>query len=161
MTRYAIAEKVDERQFLVFTLQGEKMGFPVACVREVIKPQEIHVLVQAPAFVKGVIYVRRCVLVVVSLRKRFGFKENEDERKERIIICKVNAMIIGLLVDSVSEVLTVPAKSIQQPSDILALQNKGRYVTGLVRAGEDMITLLDLEQLVTKEELASLAVVKP
>jgi len=160
MIKHETAVKKDERQFLVFTLQGEKMAFPIGCVREVLKPQEIHPLVHAPDFIDGVIYVRQCVLVVASLRKRFGLKAGEDLPKERIIICKVSNMILGFIVDSVSEVLTVPASSIQQPPEILTLQNKGRFVTGLVRVGEHVITLLDLERIVTLEELAGLSGIK-
>ena len=160
MTRHETTEKKGERQFLVFTLQGEKMGFPIGCVREVLKGREIHPLVHAPDFIEGVIYVRQCVLVVASLRKRFGLKASEDASKERIIICKVNAMILGLIVDSVSEVLTVPAANIQRTPEILTLQNKGQYVSGLVRVGDGMVTLLDLERIVTREELASLSGIK-
>ncbi|MEI6438263.1 MAG: chemotaxis protein CheW [Candidatus Omnitrophota bacterium] len=153
-------EKKDERQFLVFSLQGEKMAFPIGCVREVLKVQEIKPLVHAPDFIEGVIYVRKSVLVVASLRKRFGLKANDTGSKERVIICKVNAMIIGLIVDSVSEVLMIPAAVIQPAPEIFALQDRGRYVSGLARVGESVITLLDLEKIVTREELARLSGIK-
>ncbi|MBF0595023.1 MAG: purine-binding chemotaxis protein CheW [Candidatus Omnitrophica bacterium] len=161
MIRHETTEKKTDRQFLVFSLQGELMGFPIGCVREVLRPQQIHPLVHAPDFVEGVIYVRKSVLVVLSLRKRFGLKANEDTSKERIIICKVNTMIIGLAVDSVSEVLSVSEKNIMPPPEILAMQNKGRFVLGLVRLNERVITLLDLEKIVTREELSLLSGIKP
>jgi purine-binding chemotaxis protein CheW len=65
-------ENKGTRQILVFTLLDEEIGLDIACVREVLKPLEIRPLVHAPDFVEGVIYVRNCVLAVVSLRKRVG-----------------------------------------------------------------------------------------
>ncbi|MBF0387242.1 MAG: purine-binding chemotaxis protein CheW [Candidatus Omnitrophica bacterium] len=160
MIRNETTEKKLDRQFLIFTLHGENMGFPVSCVREVLLPQEVHPLVHAPDFVEGVIYVRKCVLVVISLRKRFGLKASEDSSKERIIICKVNTMVLGLIVDSVSEVLAVPEGNIQQTPEILTLQSMGRYVSGLARVKDSVITLLDLEKVITREELNRLSGIK-
>ncbi|MBF0484651.1 MAG: purine-binding chemotaxis protein CheW [Candidatus Omnitrophica bacterium] len=153
-------EKKDDRQFLVFAISDQEMGFNIECVREVLKPQGIHSLVNAPDFIEGIIYVRKYALVVISLRKRFGLKSLESGHKERIIICKVNNMIVGFIVDSVSEVLTVPLKDIQPPPQVLSLQNQGQYVCGLIKVGERLVTLLDLEKIVTGEELARLSEIK-
>ncbi|MBF0533352.1 MAG: chemotaxis protein CheW [Candidatus Omnitrophica bacterium] len=149
-----------DRQILVFNLMDEEMGLPVERVREVLRPQTIHPLVHTPDFIEGVIYVRKYVLVVIALRKKFGLKPNADCSAERIIIGKANHSIIGLLVDRVSEVLSVPARDIQPTPEILAQRNQGRFVSGLAKAGDRVITLLDLDRLVTTEELAHLSGIK-
>ncbi len=157
MTPAATAKKKNLRQILVFSLRGEEMALPIESVREVLMMQLIHPLVQAPDFIEGVIHLRKFVLAVVSLRKRLGFTPCEDVSRERIIICKVNTMIIGLMVDNVSQVLTVPERDIQPAPDILSLQRSGHYVSGLARVGERVITLLDIERVITREELTRLS----
>ncbi len=151
------ALKKERRDILVFTIMDEEMAFDIACVREVLKPREIRPLVHAPAFVEGVITIRNYVLLVVSLRKRFGIRSTEGGSRERIIICKVNNMIIGLIVDSVIEVLDISGLSMQPPPSLLSMESNGRYVTGLIRAGERLITLLDLGKILTPEELTRLS----
>ncbi|MBF0521432.1 MAG: purine-binding chemotaxis protein CheW [Candidatus Omnitrophica bacterium] len=153
-------EKKEEREILVFNLQDEQMGLDISCVREVLRPQEIHPLVHAPDFIEGVIYVRKFVLAVISLRKRFHIEPLKNASKARIIICKVNNMIVGLIVDSVVEVLRVPVRNIQAPPEILSVQKKGSYMSGLAKVDQRVITLLDLGKILTPEELAHLSGIK-
>ncbi|MBF0619769.1 MAG: chemotaxis protein CheW [Candidatus Omnitrophica bacterium] len=156
MLQQNVAKK-NERNVLVFELLDEEMALDASCVREVIEPQEIRPILQAPDFIEGLINVRRFYVVAISLRKRFNIKSMDGSARIRVIICKINKVIIGLIVDNVTEVLSVPVSSIQPAPEILSAQKKGSCLSGIIRVGERTITLLDLEKILTPGELANLS----
>lgn len=148
------------RQILVFSLQNEELGLDIEHVREVLKPLEIHPLVQAPDFIAGVVKVRNHIIAVMDLRKKFKLEEAKERTKMRVIVCKIKGFITGLIVDSVSEVLSVPPDDIQPTPGIISLQMKDNCFSGIARAGERVISILDLEKVLTNEEIAGLSLLK-
>src|SRR5690348_4127362 len=103
-------------KYLTFRLGGEVFAIDVLRVREVMGIQEITALPESPAYVKGVIHLRGKAIPVVDLRLKFGLPEREFTRRTCIIVVEIKnrtagQFLIGLIVDRVSEVLTLPAKA--------------------------------------------------
>jgi len=149
--------KKEEKQILIFGLSGEDLGLDISCVREVLKPQRIHPLQNAPDFIEGVISLRGHIIVALDLRKKFNIESSADRPQMRIIICTVKSFIVGLVVDSVSEVVSLSEDNIMLSPQTASLRFGDNYVAGIVRLGERVITLLDLEKILTAETLEKLS----
>lgn len=147
-------------QILVFSLADEELGLDISCVREVLKLGDIHPLVQAPDFVEGVIEIRNHIIAVMDLRKKFNLDPAKDKTKNRIIVCKLRGFVVGLIVDSVSEVLRIALNDIQPTPGIISLQAKNNCFSGIAHANERVIAILDLEKILTNEEIANLPLLK-
>src|SRR5512136_1196664 len=96
-------EKNEERQILVFMVSNDELGLDISCVREVLRQQEIYRLPKTPDFIEGVINLRGHIVPLIDLRKRLRYQQTGEPGK-RIIICKVNKLIVGLTVDSLKEI---------------------------------------------------------
>ena len=145
---------------LVFNLLQEELGIEVSCVCEVLRPQQIHPLPRTPEFIEGVINLRGHIIAVMDLRKKFGLKMAPDQSNIRIIVCKIKKMIVGIIVDSVSEVLTVTQESIEPAPGIISLQIEDNYISGIARVAERVIVILNLEKILTKEDISRLSQIK-
>lgn len=148
-------------QVLTFNLGQEIMGLDISCVREVIKPQEIHPLPQAPEFIEGVINLRDHIIAVMDLRKKLGVKVQEERPKMRIIICRVKKFVIGLLVDSVIEVISLSKGQLQPEPEVVSGRVKDSYILGIAKGFEKVIFILDLEKILSEEETEKLSGYKP
>lgn len=149
--------KKGERQILVFSLANDELGLDISCVREVLRPQEIHPLPQAPDFIEGVINLRGHIIAVIDLRKRLNVKKIEDRSKMRIIVCKIKRFIVGLVVNSVSEIITLSEENIGPTPEVVSMQIEEDFMSGIARLGERIIVILDLENILTKEEITKLS----
>ncbi|MBU1906516.1 MAG: chemotaxis protein CheW, partial [Candidatus Omnitrophica bacterium] len=134
-------------EILTFNLLKEELGLGLSYVREVIIPQEIHPLPRAPDFIDGVINLRGHIIAVIDLRKKFNIKASGDNSQRRIIICKIQKFIVGVVVDSVNEVLVLSREAIQPTPKIVSMQIDAGYISGIARLGERVITILNLEEI--------------
>lgn len=155
MQKEGLREK-DERQILVFTMMKEELGLDISCVREVLRPQEIHPLPQAPDFIEGLINLRGRIIAVIDLRKRLNIKETEDRPKMRIIVCRIKTFIVGLVVNSVSEIIALSEDDIEPTPEVISMQIEADFISGIARFGERIIVILNLENILTKEEITKL-----
>ena len=151
-----ILEKEDERQILIFNLMKEELGLDISCVREVLTPREIHPLPQTPDFIEGVITLRGHIIAVIDLRKKFNIKATE-ERPKRIIVCKTKKFIVGLLVDNVSEIIALSKENIKPTPGVVLMQIQAGLLSGVARIGERIIAVLNLENILTREETTKLS----
>jgi purine-binding chemotaxis protein CheW len=158
MKKHGVEEK-GERQILVFSLMKEELGLDISCVREVLSAQEIHPLPQTPDFIEGVIHVRGHIIAVIDLRKKFNIKDAED-RSMRIIVCKIKNFIVGLLVNSVSEIISLSNEHIKPTPRVVSMQIETGFISGIARLGERIIVVLNLEDLFTKEEETKLSTMR-
>ena len=149
--------KKGERQILVFSLANDELGLDISCVREVLRPQEIHPLPQAPDFIEGVINLRGHIIAVIDLRKRLNVKEIEDRSNMRIIVCKIKRFIVGLVVNSVSEIITLSEENIGPTPEVVSMQIDEDFMSGIARLGERIIVILDLENILTRDEITKLS----
>jgi purine-binding chemotaxis protein CheW len=126
-------------------LGTEDYGIDTTKVREIIRMREITPLPRQPPYVEGVMNVRGGIVPVVNLKKRFGLQEN-GSRHPHIVIVESAKGLVGMLVDSVTEVVRVPAQQII-PAPQITKGIDGEYVHGICRLGEKLVIYLDLEKL--------------
>ena len=100
-------------KYLTFTIQRESYGIDVLKVREIIRLTDITAVPQMPEYVKGVINLRGKIVSVMDLRKRFGEKHTNLTKQNRILVVEHSGRLAGLIVDSASEVLKIPAEDVE------------------------------------------------
>jgi len=144
MARQAMPARGDERQLVVFSLDGEEYGVPIHSVREILRVPRISRVPRAPADVRGVINVRGRIVPVLELRTRLGLQPLDLDPRARVIVVESESRPIGLLVDGASQVLRVPASAITAAED--APIEAGSCIAGLAQLESRLIILLDLAQ---------------
>jgi purine-binding chemotaxis protein CheW len=137
-----------ERQLVLFDLGGEVYGVDIASVHEIIRMQPITKVPKAPFFVEGVINLRGKVIPVVDMRRRFGLAKVEQTKDNRIVVVDSSGQNIGIIVDAVTEVLRIPADSVETPSEIITTTDSD-YLLGIAKRDDTMIILLDLDKVLS------------
>jgi purine-binding chemotaxis protein CheW len=136
-------------KFLTFTLGNEEYGLPVLKVREIIKVMDITQVPQVPAYVLGVINLRGKVIPVIDLRRKFGFAAAERTERTCIIVVDVEVstvrVMMGIVVDSVSEVLNVSDSEMEETPDFGGRATTD-YILGLAKVKGTVKILLDLDR---------------
>ncbi|MFQ5485659.1 MAG: chemotaxis protein CheW [Desulfobacterales bacterium] len=150
------AEDTQEGKFLTFPLGNEEYGIEIRNVTEIIGIQSITDLPDTPAFVKGVINLRGKVIPVIDVRLRFNIEEKQYNDRTCIIVVSINNISVGLIVDTVSEVIDIPASNIEPPPKV---NNKAgnRFIEGLGKVDEDVKILLDTQKLLFNDELEQIS----
>ncbi len=149
-------QKKRERQILVFEVANDQLGLDISCVREVLRPQEIYPLPKTPDFIEGVINLRGHIVALIDLRKRLHGRPIEEPGK-RIIICKVNKVIVGLTVDGLKEIIALSEEEIKPTPEVAAVQMEAEVISGLARIGERIIPILNLAEIITRKEAIELS----
>jgi len=144
-----------ELQLVGFRIGRETFGVPIAMVREIVRVPEITSVPNAPEYIEGVINLRGRIIPVVDLRKRFGEKEITSTKKNRVVVVELEARLIGLLVNSASEVLRIPPSEIQAPQDVFQ-EGELNYITGVGKLKGRLVILLDLSRILQRGELRRL-----
>ncbi|MCG3210022.1 MAG: Chemotaxis protein CheW [Anaerolineae bacterium] len=144
-----------ENQLVVFKLASENYGVDIAAVEGIIKMQTITKMPHTPAFVEGVTNLRGAVLPVVDMRKRFGLAAHEETKDTRIIVVEMDGLTVGVIVDSVNEVLRVPIDDIEPPSPMVTTVDSA-FVTGIAKVADRLIILLDLRKVLSVQEQKAL-----
>lgn len=145
-------EDAQKNRFLVFSLGKETYGIEIKYVTEIIGMQAVTEIPQLPEYVKGIINLRGKIIPVTDVRLRFKKESKEYNDRTCIIVIDINETSIGLIVDSVAEVLTIPEQDIVAPPQM----NKGisnRFIKSIGKVGSEVKLLLDCEKLLTEAEL--------
>ncbi len=143
-------------QLVSFKLGDEEFGVDILQVQEIIRMQNITRVPNAPHFVEGVINLRGKVIPIIDLRKRFDLGHHEADKNTRIVVVKIDDIVVGLIVDEVSEVLRIPADTVEPPPPIIA-GIESDYIKGVGKLDEGrLLILLDLNKILSKEEQYSL-----
>lgn len=142
-------------QIVAFRVAGELYGLDITSVREIDRMHPITKVPRALPFVEGVIHLRDMIIPVIDLAKRFGLPAIAPERQTRIIITRVQGQSVGLIVNQVTEVISIPAKSVG-PAPPLTFDLQHRYVSGMARVADGLISILNLDRLLSHEEAAAL-----
>jgi purine-binding chemotaxis protein CheW len=149
------SEVLMEQQLVIFELASEFYGVDIATVEGIIKMQAITAVPHAPPFVEGVTNLRGAVLPVMDLRKRFGLPPQTATHDSRIVIAVMGGLKVGIVVDSVLEVLRVPEEAIEPPSPLVTTIET-TFIKGIAKVAERLIILLDLSKVLSVQEQASL-----
>lgn len=137
----------DVLQFVTFTLNNEEYAVDILNVQEINRITEITRVPNSPDYVEGVINLRGKVIPVINLRKKFHFADREADQASRIIIMEIGGITNGLIVDSVSEVLRVPA-SVIEPAPALSSDMDSKFIKGIAKLEDRLIILLDIDKLI-------------
>ena len=155
--RRAVARQDHETlQIVSFRVGDGRYGLEISCVQEIDRVQPITRVPQALSFVEGVIHVRGAIIPVVDLARRFGLEPIVPDRQTRIIIACLRGQSVGFIVSAVDEVVSLPAKSVG-PAPPLTFDRAGRFVSGMARVGETLISILSIDRLLSPDEAAQLS----
>ncbi len=143
-------------QLVTFSIGEEEFGVNILQVQEIIRTMEITNVPRAPEFVEGVINLRGKVIPIVDMRSRFGLDAKEHDKYTRIIVVEFNNIIVGFVVDSVSEVLRIPANAVQPPPPVVAGMDSD-YIDGVGKLDDRLLILLDLDSLLNTDEIEALS----
>lgn len=134
----------------VFTIAGEEFGIELNRVVEIVRPQKTTPLPNVPGFISGVINLRGTVIFVMDLRKRLNVKPSSE--REKIIVTSMHGEKIGLLVDTVKEIISIEERQISPPSSVFK-GLKAKYFKGIGKVEDRLIVILDLDSLLSAEEM--------
>ncbi len=143
-------------QLVIFELSGEEFGVEIMQVSEIIPVSRITSIPQAPECIKGLINLRGKIVVVIDLNKRLGFSSKETDSLSKIIILEVRGTVIGMLVNSVTEILRLPLSSIEPTPEIIKSKINAEYLKGVGKVGNRIIVLLNLARVLGEEEIDEL-----
>ena len=149
----------DLLQLVVFQLGGEEFGVEIMQVQEIIRMPDITRIPQSPEYVEGVINLRGKIIVVINLDTKFDLHSKELDDDSRIIIVEVGDNVVGMVVDSVSEVLRLATSSVDPAPEIISTKIKADYLKGVGKLDDRLLILLDLERVLSDEEMSQVATV--
>ena len=145
----------DELQLVSFNIGTEEFGVDILKVQEINRMVEITRVPQAPHYVEGVINLRGKVIPIVDLRKRFSLELKEHDKNTRIVVVDVDGTVMGMVVDSVSEVLRLPANTIVPPPEIVTGINS-EYIKGVAKLDDRLLIFLDLSKVIDVTEMTNM-----
>jgi purine-binding chemotaxis protein CheW len=143
-------------QFAALQIGSETYALDIMRIKGIINPVRITPVPKAPPFIEGVIELRGSILPVVDMRKRFDLPVTPSQRSTKYVLVGISGMIVGLVVDSVTEVIRV-SKSEIRPAPALAVQDAARYFSGVCHHHNRIIMVVDLDAILSSSEKVSLA----
>ena len=142
-------------QWVTFRLDGETYGINVMQVQEVLRYTDIAPVPGASSHVLGIINLRGKVVTVIDTRLRFGLPQGELNDNTRIVIIEASAHVIGILVDSVAEVVYLRQSEIDSSPNV-GNEESARYIQGVCHKDEELLILIELDKMLTDDEWAEL-----
>jgi purine-binding chemotaxis protein CheW len=136
-------------QLVVFTLDEQRYAVPLSAVERIVRMVEITSVPQTPEIVLGVINVHGWIMPVVNLRRRFRLPEREPHPHDQLLIAHTSRRPVALVIDAVTEVVTLAAQDVVGGEKILAHLE---YVAGVVKGGDGLILIHDLDRLLSLDE---------
>jgi purine-binding chemotaxis protein CheW len=138
-------------QWVTFRLDGETYGVNVMQVQEVLRYSSIAPVPGAPDYVLGIINLRGNVVTVIDTRKRFSVGEGDISDSTRIVIVETDEHVVGILVDSVSEVVYLRQSEIESPPNA-GHDESARFIQGVCNKNDELLILVELDKMLTNEE---------
>ena len=138
-------------KYLIFSMGKELYGMDIRYITEIIGIQPITEIPEMPEYIRGVTNLRGKIIPIMDARRRFKKAMREYDDRTCIIVIETNDISIGLIVDSVSEVLTMTEKDIALPPEIK--QEKRKYINGISKTGGNIKLLIDCEKLLSDDEV--------
>lgn len=148
-------EDTQKGRFLTFILGEESYGIDIKYVTEIIGLQPVTEVPEMPDYIRGIINLRGKIIPVMDVRLRFKKPAKEYNDRTCVVVIDIGDISIGLIVDSVSEVLTIPDEEIVPPPEVNKMGNK--YIKGIGKVGNEVKLLLDCNKLLNEEEVENLS----
>ncbi|HFD0315125.1 chemotaxis protein CheW [Serratia marcescens] len=141
------------QEFLIFTLGNEEYGIDILKVQEIRGYDQVTRIANTPAFIKGVTNLRGVIVPIIDLRVKFSQQSVSYDENTVVIVLNFGLRVVGIVVDGVSDVLSLTAEQIR-PAPEFAVTLATEYLTGLGSLGERMLILVDIEKLLSSEEMS-------
>ncbi|EFE95132.1 chemotaxis protein CheW [Serratia odorifera] len=141
------------QEFLIFTLGNEEYGIDILKVQEIRGYDQVTRIANTPAFIKGVTNLRGVIVPIIDLRVKFAQQGVSYDENTVVIVLNFGQRVVGIVVDGVSDVLSLTADQIR-PAPEFAVTLATEYLTGLGSLGERMLILVDIEKLLSSEEMS-------
>jgi purine-binding chemotaxis protein CheW len=138
-------------QWVTFQLEEETYGINVMQVQEVLRYSEIAPVPGAPDYVLGIINLRGNVVTVIDTRTRFGLPQHEVTDNSRVVIIEAEQQVIGILVDSVAEVVYLRSSEIDSAPNV-GTEESAKFIQGVSNRDGELLILVDLNKLLTDDE---------
>ncbi|PKM31556.1 MAG: chemotaxis protein CheW [Gammaproteobacteria bacterium HGW-Gammaproteobacteria-11] len=142
-------------QWVTFRLDNETYGINVMQVQEVLRHTEIAPVPGAPSYVLGIINLRGNVVTVIDTRQRFGLTPAPITDNTRIVIIEADKQVVGILVDSVAEVVYLRQSEIETAPNV-GTDESAKFIQGVCNKNNELLILVDLEKMMTEDEWAEL-----
>jgi purine-binding chemotaxis protein CheW len=142
-------------RWVTFRLENEKYGINVMQVQEVLRVTEIAPVPGAPEYVLGIINLRGNVVTVIDTRKRFGLESIDMDDSTRIVIIESDGQVVGILVDSVAEVVDIRSSNVEQAPNV-GTDESAKFIQGVSSIDGELLILIDLNKLLTDEQWAEM-----
>lgn len=154
-TGYDLEEDTQKGKYLTFTVGSEVYGLEIQYITEIIGIQKITQMPELPEYMKGIINLRGKIIPVMDMRIRFKKAPREYNDRTCVIVVEIKGLSVGLIIDSVSEVISIPDQNIVKPPQI---NNEigNRYIKGIGKVVNEVKLLIDCEKLFTSYELDDL-----
>ncbi|HHJ80525.1 MAG TPA: chemotaxis protein CheW [Candidatus Tenderia electrophaga] len=151
MSQSEQAENNPVTQWVTFRLEDETYGVNVMQVQEVLRMTEIAPVPGAPSYVLGIINLRGNVVTVMDTRSRFALPPHEADDATRIVIIEAEDQVVGIMVDSVAEVVYLKQSEIEVAPNV-GNEESSRYIQGVANRDDGLLILVDLDKLLTDDE---------
>ncbi len=148
-----ISSGISNNEFLTFTLGKEEYGLDILKVQEIRGYDAVTSIANMPEFIKGVINLRGTIVPIVDLRIKFKLPKIQYDQFTVVIILNFGQRVVGIVVDSVSDVLTLNADQIRAAPELSAALDT-RYIMGLGTVADHMLILVDIEKLMSSSEMS-------
>ena len=141
----------DALRWVTFRLENEKYGINVMQVQEVLRVSEIAPVPGAPSYVLGIINLRGNVVTVIDTRSRFGLPSAATDDSSRVVIIESEEQVVGILVDSVAEVVDLHSSDIETAPNV-GTEESAKFIQGVASHDGELLILVDLNKLLSDEE---------
>lgn len=138
----------EENQYVVFKLGAEVFGLDIDKVKEIIVYQDTTQLPGSSHEIEGIINLRGHIIPIYDIRKKFGFPITDHVKSSRIVVVEVHDNTIGIIVDGVSEVFSIPGNLIEKPSAMIVSGTDANYIKGIAKMENELVILLDFEKVI-------------
>ena len=153
-------EKLELDQNLVFTVKSQEFGIQAVRVQEISTVLPTTRVPNAPPYIEGIMNLRGRLASVINFRKRLGFEPKEYDEDTRVIVVELEKFPIGIIVDSVEEVIKIPDEKVQKLPEATITSTSKDYMRGVGVLEERLIILMDVDKVLTSTELIELGEIK-
>ncbi|MBB3109814.1 purine-binding chemotaxis protein CheW [Paenibacillus phyllosphaerae] len=154
--QYDMYEEDTQRgKYLTFKLVNESYGIEIKYVIEIIGLQPVTIVPELPDYMQGIINLRGKIIPVMDVRLRFKKPFREYNDRTCVIVIEIEDITIGLIVDSVSEVLAIPESEIVSPTE-LGQSHRNKYIKGIGKSGDEVKLILDCAKLLQEQDVTNL-----
>ena len=141
----------DSTNLVTFRLGTGEYAIDIMQAKEIIKMEKITLIPNAPDFVEGVINLRGNIIPIIDLKKRFNLEETDGDKNTGTIIVKIEDVDMGIIIDSISKVVSMANSDIQPPPPMLSGIGQ-KYIKGVGKLEDKLLVVLDLEKLFSSDE---------